>query len=130
MKLPAKVKLNESNPPLYLSLTTFGVIGIALGLNFFVFVPTFEQFDIPKNLIGAGFMTLGLAFLFFLNVYRNLNVLRVILIVNTAYCMIWGVGSTQTVFEGTSSAQLFVLYWGLAGLQIPLLLTPFIGPSK
>lgn len=122
------VRLRDTNPNLYRSLMTVGIIYTALGVNFLIFTPTFEQFGIPKNVIGAGFLLLGLSFLLFLNYRRNLKVVRILLIVGIFYSCFWGIGTTETLFAGTSSAQLFIVYFGLSALQVPLLLEPFFNP--
>lgn len=120
--------LRATHPNLYRALMTIGVIEFALGLNFLLTTPTFEQFNIPKNVIGAGFLVLGLGFLVFLNVRRSLRTVRVLLIVGIGYMLFWGVGTTETFFKGESSLQLCILYFGLAAIQAPLLLEPFFNP--
>lgn len=124
-EVPYRSSLRKTNPSLFRSLITVALGTCALGFNFLLTVPTFEQFGIPKNFIGAGFMTLGILLLVFLLLHRSLRAVRVVLTVNIAYLVFWGVGTTQTFFQGTSSLQLFILYWTLAALQIPLLLEPF-----
>lgn len=120
---PRDTSLREAIRNLYLSVTIFGVVGICLGFNFLLTVPTFEQFGIPKAFIGTGFLALGIALLFVLNI-KNLVAVRLVLMCNIAYMFFWGIGTTQTFFEGTSSLQLFILYWGMAILQVPLVLQP------
>jgi hypothetical protein len=122
------VRLRDTHPNLYRSLMTVALIFVALGFNFLLTTPTFQQYDIPKNYIGTGFLALGLGNLLFLNLRRNLKAVRMLLIVGIAYMLFWGVGTTQTFFEGTSSLQLCILYFGLAALQAPLLLEPFFNP--
>lgn len=123
------VSLNNTHPNLYRSLMTVAVVDVILGLNFLIFTPTFEQFNIPKNFIGVGWLSLGMISLVFLNVCRNLKAVRVTGWTGIAFALFWGIGTTQTLFEGTSSAQLFILYIGLrAGLVVPLLMEPFFNP--
>lgn len=118
-----------THPNLYRSLTIVALMFVALGLNFILTTPTFRQFDLPPDGIGAGFLILGTLNLLFLNVYRSLKAVRVLLIVGIAYAMFWGIGTTETAFQGKSSFQLFILYAGLAALQAPLLLEPFFNPA-
>lgn len=120
--------LRNTHPNLYRSLMTTALIFVGLGINFLLTTPTFQQFNIPKNYIGAGFLALGLSNLLFLNLLRNLRVVRFLLVLGIGYMLFWGVGTTQTFFEGTSSLQLCILYFGLAALQAPLLLEPFFNP--
>lgn len=126
---PARVYLRHTHPNLYRSLMTVALIFVGLGLNFlFGPPPTFRQYNLSPDAIGSGFLALGSANLLFLNVYKNLNAVRVVLILGIFYMILWGVGTTQTAFEGTSSFQLCILYFGLAALQAPLLLEPFFNP--
>ena len=121
-----KANLRRTNPNLYRSLMTIALTKVALGLNFLLTTPTFEQYNIPKNLIGVGFLVLGLSYLIVLNLWRNLKAVRILLVVGIAYMLFWGVGTTQTFFQGVSSLQLFILYTGLAALHAPLLTAPFL----
>jgi hypothetical protein len=120
--------LRDTHPNLYRSMTTIGLVESALGLNFLLTTPTFQQFGIPKNLIGAGFLSLGLAYMVFLNVYRSIRIARMLTVIGTTFMVFWGVGTTETFFAGKSSLQLCILYFGLAALQAPLLLEPFLNP--
>jgi hypothetical protein len=124
-----RVFLRNTNPNLYRSLMTFALIFVFLGVNFLLGPPpTFQQYGISRYVIGTGFLTLGLTKLVFLNLRRNLRAVRILLIFGIAYPLFWGIGTTETAFAGTSSFQLFILYCGLAALQIPLLLEPFFNP--
>lgn len=120
--------LRSTHPNLYRSVMTIGVIDIALGLNFLLTTPTFEQFGIPKNFIGACFLTLGLAKIVCLNVFHSLRIVRLLMVFGIFFKLFWAVGTTETFFQGRSSLQLCVLYIGLAALQVPLLLEPFLNP--
>jgi hypothetical protein len=125
---PTKVNLRYTHPNLYLSLMIAAITCVGLGVNFLLTTPTFQQYDIPKNVVGAGFLALGVAKLVLLNLWRNLRALRATVIVAIVYMLFWGVGTTETAFAGESSFQLCVLYFGLAGLHVPLLLEPFFNP--
>lgn len=122
------VYLRHTHPNLYRSLMTVGLIEVAIGLNFLLTTPTFQQFGIPKNLVGAIFLVLGLTDMVLLNVFHNIRAVRVKTVVGTAVMIFWGIGTTETFFQGRSSLQLCILYFGLAALQIPLLLEPFLNP--
>lgn len=125
---PKRARLRDTHPNLYFALMTVALMFVALGFNFWFGKVTFEQYGIPKQWIGTGFLVIGLSQLLFLNVRRNLDAVRVVLIVGIAYMLFWGIGTTETAFQGKSSFQLFILYWGLAALQAPLLLEPFFNP--
>lgn len=128
MRFTNGARLRHTNPTLYRSLMISASIFVTLGVNFLLTTPTFQQFDIPKNVIGAGFLTLGVVQLLLLTRLRYLGALRISVIVGMAYMIFWGVGTTETAFKGESSFQLCVLYFGLAALQAPLLLEPFFNP--
>lgn len=128
----AKKSIRRTHRNLYRSLITVAVVDVLLGLNFllpFLPAPTFQQLDIPKDFIGAAFLAIGTLSVVFLNFRRNLTWVRIVGWAGVIFAIFWGWGTTETVFEGKSSAQLFILYTGLrAGLVIPLLLEPFFNP--
>lgn len=118
-----------THPNLYYLLNAVALILVALGLNFLLGPPpTFEQYGIPREVIGSGFLVIGLADLVFLNVWRSLRAVRVLLIVGITYQVFWGIGTTETAFAGTSSFQLFILYVGNAVIQALLVREPFFNP--
>lgn len=123
-----RISLRRTHPNLYRSLMGVALTFIALGFNFLFAHLTFEQFGVPKEAVGAGFLVIGLAQFTFLNLWRSVRWIRVMLIIGIIYMLTWGVGTTETFFTGESSLQLFILYWSLAGAQAPLLLEPFINP--
>lgn len=124
------IKLHDSHPNLYRSIMVFAFIGVALGLNFFFTNPTFQQYGIDKNIIGGIFMALGLGKLVFLNFFRSLRVVRLLLAASVAFQVFWAVGTSLTFFTGQTSLQLFILYIGLAMLQFFLLIEPFTNPAN
>lgn len=126
--VPPKPNLHQTHPNLFLALFIYGVISVAVGVNFLLTTPTFQQYGIPKGFIGATFASIGLGLLFCLLVWRSLKAVRVLSLANIAVMIFWGIGTTQTFFEGTSSLQLCVLYFGLAALQVPWLLEPYYQP--
>lgn len=52
--VPSRVYLRETHPNLYRALTIIALVFVALGFNFLLTTPTFQQYEIPKNYIGAG----------------------------------------------------------------------------
>lgn len=124
------VNLRTTNPTLFRGVLTVAIIFIAMALNFLLTVPTFEQFGIPKNVIGWGFMILGVGQVIALTLWRDLRVVRLGLAAGIIYCLFWGVGTSQTFFEGKSSLQLLILYLGIAAIQVPLLFSPYLNPSE
>lgn len=125
-----EIKLKDSHPNLYRSIMVFAFIGIALGLNFFFTNPTFQQYGISKNIIGGIFMALGVGEVIFLNFYRSVKVIRALMAMSVGYMTFWAVGTSLTFFTGQTSLQLFILYIGLALLQLFLLIEPFTNPAN
>lgn len=117
-----------SHPNLFRSITVMAFISIGLGLNFIFTNPTFNPYNIPKELTGTIFLVLGIARLIFLIVNHNLRMLRMVMSTGIAWNVFWGVGTSITFFQGKTSLQLFVLYMGLSFLELFLLVEPSINP--
>lgn len=121
-------RINLTHPNLYRGIMTFAFINIGLGLNFLFANPTFNPYQLDKSLIGAIFMTLGVSKVLFLNVSRSLKVVRVVMAAEVIFMLFWGIGTTITFFQGLTSLQLFVLYSGLAMIELFLLQEPAVNP--
>lgn len=122
------INIRKTHPNLYLGISTFALMDLALGLNFLFFTPTFHVYGMPFVLWGVIYLALGISQLIFLNVYRKLPLVRVTMACSITFALFFGVGTLQPVFEGLASPQLMILYAGMAALQLPLLLEPFINP--
>jgi hypothetical protein len=122
------INVRKTHPNLYLNITVFGLLSIALGINFWVLSPTFLIFDFPNWFWGTIFLTLGTVKLFFLNFYRCLKLVRGAMAFAVGYLLFLGLGTMQPFLEGTGSLQLPILYLGCALLQSAVLLEPFINP--
>lgn len=123
-----KINIRLTHPNLYRALIAFALINIGLGFNFLFTNPTFNPYMIDKTIIGCTFLVLGLLKITFLQVFRNLKILRLIMAAEVAFMMFWGIGTTITFFRGQTSLQLFVLYAGLSILETCLLLEPVVNP--
>jgi hypothetical protein len=123
-----RLDIHKTHPALYYALMTLGVMGVALGLNFWVSNPTFNPYGIPKNIIGCIFFLIGFSQLFFLNIYRDLRMVRLVLAVSVGWMFFWGVSNAQQSVAGLASFQLPILYVALAVLQIPLLIEAPVNP--
>lgn len=128
-EVPTRPNLRLTHPNLYRALMTDAAILIALAANFLLSTPTFNPFDIHKEYVGTGFLIIGLSELVLLNFFRSLIALRVVLMISITYLIFWGIGTTQSYFDGRSSLQLFILYFGLASIKASLLLEPFSNPA-
>lgn len=123
-----KANIRLTHPNLYYSLLVFAAINIGLGLNFIFANPTFNPYQIDKAVIGSVFLALGLLKVTFLQLFRNLKILRLVMTAEVIFMMFWGVGTTITFFRGQTSLQLFVLYAGLSALEVFLLAEPIVNP--
>lgn len=120
--------IRKTHPNLYWLVMILAVVGIALGLNFIVNSPTFLIYAAPNVLWGVIFLAIGLGKIVSLNFYRRLRLVRAIMAFGVAYMMFLALGTMQPFLEGSGSLQLPILYVGMAALQIPLLLEPFVNP--
>lgn len=123
-----RVNLRLTHPTLYRSAIVFAAISIGLGLNFLFTKPTFNAFGIDKHIVGVIFLCLGTAKLAAITAIRRLKYIRITMVANSTFMTFWGMGTATTYFTGQTSLQLFVLYIGLALLQMFLLFEPFINP--
>lgn len=123
-----EIKLRYSHPNLFKGILTFAFINIGLGLNFYFTNPTFNPYMIDKNIIGTIFFSLGMAKIVFLMFLHNPKAVRVVMALEIAFMIFWGIGTSITFFQGKTSLQLFVLYAGIATSEIFLLLEPIVNP--
>lgn len=129
LKAVDSVNLRLSHPNLYRSIWIFAIISLGLGLNFIFLHPTFLAYGIPKVYVGLVFLGLGCMKVFFLEVHRSLKYVRLTLALEILLMLIWGIGTAITVFTGKTSAQLLILYLGLAAFEYILLIEPFAIPK-
>ncbi len=104
------------------------VMSLALALNFWTSSPTFNPFDINKNLIGAVFLMLGVWHLVFLNLVHSLRLVRIGSALSIFFLSAWGLGNAQQSLAGKASFQLPILYLALAALHYFQLLEPPVNP--
>lgn len=123
-----RVNLRLTHPTLYRSALVFACISIGLGLNFLFTKPTFNPFGIDKTIIGMVFLCLGMAKMASITVIRRLKAIRITMALNSSWMVFWGVGTATTYFTRETSLQLFVLYMGLALLQVFWHGEPFSNP--
>lgn len=124
----SRVNIRHTHPGLYHSIMTLGVMSVALAVNFWGSNPTFNPYGISKDLIGGIFFILGVSQLVFLNVFRDLRKVRLVLAASVSFMFFWGASNAQQSFAGEASFQLPILYLALAILQIPLLIEPPVNP--
>lgn len=124
----SRVNIRQTHPALYHSIMTLGAMSIALAVNFWTSNPAFNPYGFDKNLIGVAFFALGSSKMIFLNIFRDLRIVRVILALSISFHFFWGVSNTQQFFGGKASLQLPILYIAIAILQMPLLLEAPVNP--
>lgn len=125
---PPSIVIRKTHPGLYRSLMVLGATGIALGLNFLFSTPTFNPYGIPKGVVGAVFMLLGVGQVAALNVFHSLRMVRIVLAVSVGVMFFWGLSNAQQFFDGRASLQLPILYVALSLLQVPLLIESPVNP--
>jgi hypothetical protein len=123
------MNLRRTHPNLYKAYTVYAALNVALGLNFLFLNPTFDPLDIPKAIPGAVFLTLGLAELSFLNIFRNAALLRLTMATAITSMFFWCGALTFDFFRlEQTSLQLPLTFLGLAVLGMPLLAEPSVNP--
>lgn len=123
------IQIRKSHPGLYYSITILAFAQIALALNyFFATRPTFTPYGIPIPLIGWIFLILGISKLFFLNVVRNLKVVRSNMVIGVAFLLFWGISNTQQSFQGKASFAFPIGLITVALLQAVWVVEPSINP--
>lgn len=108
---------------------TFGLVQVALAANFWLGPdPTFDPYGIPADIAGIVFFTLGASLLLFLNVFRDLRKVRLVLAISIGVGFFWGIANTQQGLAGKASFQLPILFVGLCVAQIPWLIEAPVNP--
>lgn len=123
-----KVEIRKSHPALYRTLMVLAFMGVALGFNFWFSKPTFNPYNVPKDVIGIIFFMLGLTQVVFLNIVRDLRMVRLNLSISVSWTFFWGISNAQQFFAGNASLQLPILYVTLSIFQIPLLMEAVVNP--
>lgn len=113
-------KMKDSLPALYRGMLTLSLMSLALGLNFWTSTPTFNPYDIPKNVIGGVFFTLGLWQLLSINIRYNVKWVKSGLNASLIFILFWGLTNMQQSVAGKASFQLPILYISLAIMHWPL----------
>lgn len=123
-----EVRIRNTHPGLYSSIMTISITSMFLALNFWGSNPTFNPYGISKNHVGIVFFVLGASQFLFLNVFRNLRMVRRILAISFSFMGFWAFANTQQFFSGNASLQLPILYLALAVLQLFLLTEAPVNP--
>jgi hypothetical protein len=124
----SRVNIRKTHPALYHSIMTLSLMSVGLAANFWTSNPTFNPYGLSKDIVGLVFFVLGFSHLVFLNIFRDLRVVRIVLATSISWTCFWGASNTLQSFAGKASFQLPILYLALAILQVPLLIEAPVNP--
>lgn len=116
-----RVHIRKTHPAMWRVIMTASLAKVALAVNFWYSNPTFNPWEIPKDIIGVVFVVLGVSQIIFLNLIHDLRLVRAGLALSITWLIFWGASNTQQFFAGNASLQLPLMYLALAALQAPLL---------
>lgn len=122
------IDIRKTHPNLYLMVMTLGAIDVLLAANFYWLNPTFEVYHLKNYVWASVFLTLGLAKWWFLNFKRSLRVVRMTMAFAVSFLVFFAIGTAEPWLDGVGSLQLPIMYLGMAAVQIPMLLEPFLNP--
>lgn len=122
------VDIRKKHPTLYHAIMVFAFMKLALALNFWLYKPTFNPYHWNKTIIGFIFFFIGSSQLIFLNIVKNLRLIRFSLALAVSFMFFWGLSNTQQFFAGKASLQLPILYLAVAIVQVPLLIEAPVNP--
>lgn len=122
-----KVKLRLTHPNKYRGLTTHAAIILALGVNFLILTPAFNPLDIPKMATGYVFVAVAVAKLITLNVGGVMW--RLTSAISITLMFAWGTLQIAAFYQlKMTSLQSPILYFGLAIVEIWILIEPYTNP--
>lgn len=125
-----KVDLRMSNPEMYRDIMLWSIISVGFAINFWNSHPTFNPFGIPKTIVGIIFFMFGGLGLVFLNVFRDLKKIRLLIVFAFIWYFVWGIVNAQQWHEGRASLQLPIAFLGMSVAQFLILLKPPVNPMS
>lgn len=124
-----RIRLRRTHPNLYSSLMVYGLLNIALALNFIFLTPAFDPLGINKYIFGVIFIVMGAVKILALNIAAPPRFLRFTVAANVSLFLFFGGILVAGFFsEGQTSLQLPLTYFGLAFIEYPLLKEPLVNP--
>lgn len=120
------VDIRKTHPNLWRMLMVVGVYYLADGGSYLYYTPTFNP--LHKTLVAGIYLTLGVAFMVTLNVWRHLTAVRATTAASVAWGLFWAVRNTPQVFAGHASMALPFALTVIALVQIPMLYEPATNP--
>jgi len=123
-----RVDLRKTHLNLWRMVLLLALGELLLGANFLWLQPTYPIFHAPNELWGVCFVVIALAQALALLISHSLPLVRGCMSVAVAYILIVAVGACEPWLDGVGSLQLAILYAGMAVIQLPLILEPFLNP--
>lgn len=112
------MNLRLTHPTLYHSITMFAVVSVGLAVSYwFGPPPTFNPYDINRDLVASLFFLYGVWQFIFLNVHR-LRMVRLGLAFAFVLWGAWGWANTIQVFAGKASWAFPIAFGGIAGAHL------------
>lgn len=123
-----RVNIRLTHPTLYRGITLFALMSVAAAVSYwFGPAPTFNPYDIDRNLVAALFFVYGTWQLLFLNIHYLLMV-RIGLLFAFVLMGAWGVANTHQGFAGNASFFLPIVLGGIAGVHLIWLIESPVNP--
>jgi hypothetical protein len=122
------VDIRKSHPGLFHLIMVTAILMVLLAVNFWTSNPAFNPYGWSKNWIGVAFFVLGAGQLVFLNVVRDLRIVRLGLALSFAWNIVWAGANTQQIFNGNASWQLPLYILGIAAVQYRLIVEAPVNP--
>lgn len=120
--------MRNTHPTLYKTYLAYGLLTVALGLNFVFLTPAFMPLSASKWVVGNAFLACG--FINLLILLKTTTWLRLSMMLSVALYAFWAGALTVDFFRlSQTSMQLPLTYFGLAALGIFLLTEPFVNPA-
>lgn len=123
-----EIDIRKTHPNLYLMVMTLALTDVLLAANFYLLKPAFEVYHLSNWVWGAVFLALGISKFWFLNIHRSLRAVRMVMAFAFSFIIFFAVGTCEPWLDGAGSLQLPIMYLGMALIQVPMLLEPFIQP--
>lgn len=123
-----KADTRKTHPNLYFGITAFGLISVALGLNMIFTTTTYYPYSINDVLTGTILIAIGVFKIATLNL-QLLTLVRWSMAASVGFMLFYGLGyAIGFLSNDIPTMQPFILYSGLAVLQIPALIEPSANP--
>lgn len=122
------MRLRSTHPLLYWATTIFALASVAWAISYwFGPAPTFNPYDIDRDLVAGAFALYGVWQLVFLNIHYLLMV-RIGMAFVAVLTGAWGFANTFQSFEGKASFAFPIAFGAIALLHLVLLTEAPVNP--